>query len=77
MRENPAAKARRYLTEGRVIVTAVAPGTVTAIVRGDGVRHVTSWRHGEWTCTCPARSVCCHLLAVRTITATDLLEVDG
>lgn len=75
MRENPAAKAKRYLHEGRVVLTLVGPGRVEAVVRGDGVHHATAWRYGTWSCTCPARGTCCHLLAVRSVVAVDLLEV--
>jgi uncharacterized Zn finger protein len=73
VRENAADKGRRYLTEGRVIITVVGDGQVDAIVRGDGIRHAVAWRPDTWTCTCPARGACSHLLAVRSVVATDLL----
>ncbi len=65
MRENAEDKGRRYLVEGHVIVTSVARSTVAASVRGDGVVHQV--RHDStrgWSCTCPARGRCSHLLAV-------------
>jgi uncharacterized Zn finger protein len=74
LRENAAAKGRRYLTEGRVIVTHVRPGTVVrAVVRGDGALHRCGWDAGTWWCQCPARSdACAHLVALRLIVAVDL-----
>lgn len=75
MRENAAAKARRYLVEGRVTVEHVHAHEVTATVRGDGERHHVAWRPGAgWSCTCPARGRCAHLRAVGHVVAVDLLE---
>ncbi len=69
MRENADAKARRYLVEGRVTITAVDGPRVLAYVRGDGA----VWRceaHGnDWVCNCPAKGRCSHLLAVGLVTA--------
>ena len=69
MRENAADKARRYLTEGRVTITAVKGPRVVAFVRGDGA----VWRcevHGsDWVCACPAKGRCAHLIAVGLVTA--------
>lgn len=74
MRENAQAKARRYLTEGRVIVThARANAIVRATCRGDGTVYQLGWDAGSWWCTCPARSdQCSHLHALRLVTAPDL-----
>ena len=47
MRENAATKARRYLCEGRVVVTGVAPNRVEARVRGDGTFHACHYRGGD------------------------------
>jgi uncharacterized Zn finger protein len=71
-RENAADKAHRYLVEGRVAVTSVAPGDVDAIVRGDGQFHTVTYRHGMWNCTCPARGACSHLLAIRSVVVVDI-----
>ena len=72
MRENASAKARRLLTEGRVIVTRVDGRHVDAIVRGDS-GAVYSVRHlpGHWSCSCTAAPYarCSHLRAVQLITA--------
>jgi uncharacterized Zn finger protein len=71
-RELVAEKARRYLGEGRVIVTDAGPGHVTASVRGDGAMWWVAYDAGEWACTCPNRTTCVHRRAVRLITAPDL-----
>ncbi len=75
-RENAATKARRYLTEGRVIVTHARPGhSVHATIRGDGTIHHAYWRSGAWVCDCPVRTdQCAHLIALRLVTAPDLDE---
>ncbi len=72
-RENAAAKARRYLTEGRVVLTRVTPSSVKAIVRGDGATYTSIYRAGQWSCSCPARTdQCSHLRAVRLVTAPEV-----
>lgn len=72
-RENAAGKARRYLTEGRVIVQAVRPGAVAATVRGDGRVYACAFLADSWACSCPALTdQCAHLIAVRLVTAVDL-----
>lgn len=72
MRESAATKARRYLAEGRVIVTALDAHRVEAVVRGDAVLHSCSYHAGAWACSCEARGRCSHLLAVGLIVAVDL-----
>ena len=74
MRENAATKARRYLTEGRLIVSHARPQTaVRATCRGDGTVYRLGWDGHTWWCTCPARTdQCAHLRAVRLVTAPDL-----
>ena len=73
VRENAATKARRYLTEGRVVITVVRAGCVMARVRGDGAIHDAGYLRGRWYCSCPARTdQCAHLRALRMVTAPDL-----
>jgi hypothetical protein len=73
VRENAAAKAARYLVEGRLIVTRVHAGHVTSSCRGDGHIWLQSFTAGTWRCTCPARSqMCSHLIALRRVVAVDL-----
>lgn len=71
-RELVADKAKRYLGEGRVIVTAAGNGYVTATVRGDGAIYRTGYRSGAWWCTCPNTHDCSHRRALRLITAPDI-----
>jgi hypothetical protein len=69
VRENPQAKAQRYLCEGRVRVLACNEddGTIVADVRGSGASYTTE-RDGErWRCDCSARGECCHILALKYI----------
>lgn len=76
VRESAPVKARRYLTEGRVIVSRVSSSLVVASCRGDGAIHRVTYTAGMWRCTCPVRTdQCAHLLAVRLVVAVDLQEV--
>lgn len=68
-RESAEAKARRYLSEGRVVVQLVGPAGVLARVRGQGTEHRVSLTSAGWHCTCPAFRDCSHLLAVGLVTA--------
>lgn len=71
VRETSAAKAGRYLIEGRIVVTAVSAGKVEATARGDGAVHRCGF-DGSWWCSCPARSdQCAHLFALRRVTAPE------
>ena len=73
MRESAATKARRYLVEGRVILTEVTPDRVRGLVRGNGAIYSAGYQYGQWTCDCPAVTAkCCHLIALRLTTAPDL-----
>jgi hypothetical protein len=68
-RESVAAKAARYLQEGRLIVTSVNGDRVTAWCRGDG--EVYELGHDlarGWYCGCVARTDCSHLTALRLVT---------
>lgn len=71
MRENAAAKARRLLAEGRVVVTRVAGLEVDGIVRGDSSGfHRVSHRPGLWSCDCASVGRnCSHIQAVQLVTA--------
>lgn len=68
-REDARSKASRLLVEGRVIVTAVDGPRVSAVVRGEGAIYRVTAVHDEWTCPCPARTRCSHVLAVMRVTA--------
>lgn len=70
-REDAAAKARRLLVEGRVMVRRVDDRGCFAKVRGDSgfVRSVIWDAYAErWSCDCPARSErCSHIRAVSSV----------
>jgi uncharacterized Zn finger protein len=68
-REGAEAKGRRYLQEGRLIVLAAARDHVDAVCRGAGEVHRVAYRRGSWACTCTARGLCSHLVAVQLCTA--------
>lgn len=71
--ENAAAKSLRLLTEGRLMVERVDPGTglVVARVRGDSgevyyLGHDP--RNGEWRCSCAEmKGRCSHLRALQLV----------
>ena len=69
-RETVTAKAARYLSEGRLVVTAEHGDHVTAVCRGDGDSYQLGHhpRHG-WHCNCAARGDCAHLVALRLVTS--------
>lgn len=68
MREDAAAKGRRLLAEGRLIVTHV--GTeISGRCRGDsGEIHAVGHVTGKWYCSCPALGRCSHLIALQLVT---------
>lgn len=71
-REGAAAKSRRYLAEGRVVILIAEPGRVVAQVRGDGAVYLCGYEAGEWSCPCRARTdQCAHLVATRLVTAPE------
>jgi len=74
-REGAPAKARRYLTEGRLIVEQVHHDRVAATCRGDGTSYRLGFDRGRWSCSCPARTDgCAHLVAVRLVVAVDFTD---
>ncbi len=73
MRENAQAKARRYLAEGRLVITHLDHSGVNATCRGDGALHRCGWSPSAgWHCTCLARGRCSHLLALGSVVAVDI-----
>lgn len=69
-------KARRILTEGRLVVTRVDERMIVAECRGfsDGEVYALGYDGGkqEWRCTCEANSKfrrrCSHLIALQLVT---------
>lgn len=70
-RESAETKGARYLTEGRMVVLSAGPSHFLATVRGSGEIHTVRFGRGGWSCTCPARSLCSHLVAARLVAAPD------
>ncbi len=70
--ETVEAKAARYLAEGRIVVEHVDhdADVVRARCRGTGAVYDLGfdWSLGGWRCSCPARSRCCHLEALKLVT---------
>jgi uncharacterized Zn finger protein len=79
-RESVREKAGRYLLEGRVLVELADRSAVVARVRGEGGMYRTAWSSssGAWECSCPhiGAADCSHVLALKRITAVDLVD-DG
>lgn len=66
--EGAPTKGRRYLLEGRLRVRSVKSLYVDAVCRGDGETYRLGWVHGDWFCTCPAKTPsCAHLRALRLV----------
>jgi hypothetical protein len=69
-RETIEAKARRYLTEGRLVVTRVLGDEVTAVCMGETGAYDLGHAPGcGWWCSCPVRTDrCSHLAALWLVT---------
>lgn len=76
-RESADTKGRRYLKEGRLLVLRAARDHVDALCRGAGEFHRITYRRGGWSCSCTARGLCSHLVAVQLCTAPRSLDWDG
>jgi uncharacterized Zn finger protein len=68
-RENVSAKGRRYLAEGRLVITRVEGRSIRAGCRGDGAVYLLGHGARGWFCDCPARGRCAHLVALGLVTA--------
>lgn len=78
-RETAFERARRLVSEGRLRLTSVHGGHVTATCRGDSaslyrVRHVPG---AGWACNCPARSRCGHIIACQLVVIVTDRSADG
>jgi hypothetical protein len=72
VRENAESKSRRYLGEGRLIVEQVDANLVRATCRGSGAVYDVGWTAMfGWSCSCPAKGRCSHLLALQAVTVRD------
>jgi hypothetical protein len=81
--ENVQTKGRRLLTEGRLTVRAVDPvgengaflnrSIIIAECKGDSGKVYKlgyDMLKKEWRCTCEARGVCSHLVALQLVTVS-------
>ena len=69
-------KARRYVSEGRLIVRQLDEegGTAGADCRGDGAIYSLGFDARGWWCSCPAKCRCAHLLALGLVCALEPRE---
>lgn len=69
-REDTEAKARRYLAEGRLVVTRLLGDTVDAVCQGTSGSYELGHRPDQgWFCSCPVRTDrCSHLAALWLVT---------
>jgi hypothetical protein len=76
VRENAAMKARRYVSEGRLIVRQLDEegGTAPADCRGDGAIYSLGFEARGWWCSCAAKGRCSHLLALGLVCALEPRE---
>jgi len=74
-REGVALKGRRLLVEGRVILRRVDERQIVANVRGDSAAvYLVSADARGWSCSCPARGRCSHVIACQLVTLTPRSE---
>ena len=74
MRESAADKGKRLLTEGRLVVEQAGPGYFCATVRGSADIHLVQYTRRGWSCSCPSRSTCGHLVAAALVSAPEALR---
>jgi hypothetical protein len=75
-RENAAAKGRRYVSEGRLVVRTLdeAAGVVEADCRGTGAIWACGRDSRGWYCACRAFGTCSHLHALMLVVALEPRE---
>jgi hypothetical protein len=68
-RETTAAKARRYLAEGRLTVVRVVGDIVDAVIEADTGTYQLGRDPGRgWHCSCDAHGRCSHVGALKLVT---------
>jgi hypothetical protein len=71
-------KAQRYLTSGRLNVRLATPQRIEAFCRGDsGHCYRLGHENDVWWCSCPARQLCAHLVALKRVVTRPGTEVLG
>lgn len=77
-RENALSKGERYLLSGRLTVRLVTPERIEAHCKGDsGHFYKLCHENGVWSCSCPARQRCAHLMALKRVVTRPGTEVLG
>ena len=77
-RENVQAKAERYLLSSRLTIRLVNPERIEAHVKGDsGHTYRVIHDAGMWSCSCPAKQRCAHLVALKRVVTRPGIEVLG
>ena len=78
MRENALSKGERYLLSGRLTIRLVTPERIEAHVKGDsGHTYRVIYDAGRWSRSCPARTRCAHLIALKRVLTRPGTEVLG
>ena len=73
--ETTQSKALRYLAERRLRVEGVGRSRMLGFVvaascrGGDDTVYALGFEAGEWWCSCPARMLCAHLVALPAVVA--------
>ena len=77
-RENALSKGERYLLSGRLTIRLVTPERIEAHVKGDsGHTYRVIHDAGMWSCSCPAKTRCAHLIALKRVVTRPGTEVLG
>jgi hypothetical protein len=61
-------KAARLLADHRLRITRLDGEHVQAVIHGDHGTYRLGHRNGRWTCSCPARIECAHIIALTRVT---------
>jgi hypothetical protein len=61
-------KAERLLNDHRLQITRLDGDQVEAVIQGDHGNYRLGHRDGRWTCSCPARIECAHIVALTRVT---------
>jgi hypothetical protein len=76
-RETVEAKALRYLADRCLRVRAMNAAVVDATCRGSDATYKLGWDGRGWSCSCPARGTCAHLVALWLVTVPAQVSPSG
>lgn len=60
-------RGRRLLIEGRLRLVQVSAEIVRAECRGSATVHRLGYQAGQWRCSCFAKGLCSHLVALQLV----------